>query len=544
MIKQMLFGTIGGLGLFIYGLQIMEEGLQKAAGDRMRKILKALTRNALMGTLVGAIITSIIQSSSATTVMVIGFVNAGLMTFTQSLGVIFGANIGTTVTAQIIAFKLTDYALLFIALGFVLHFYSPKKFWKSLGICLLGFGLLFFGLHIMKGAIKPLSKGPSIRDIFRRFSENPLLGLLTGAIVTAVLQSSSATVGMVLALASANLLSLAGAIPLILGSNIGTCATALLASIGATKPAKQVAVAHVFFNIIGAFIFLPFLSSFEALIRLTSKDLLRQIANAHTLFNVMGTILFFPFVNQFAQLINVLVRGEEKEVEYAPKYLEEHLLNSPSMAIAVATKETIHTLEIARDMVRFAFEGFLTDDYKLFAKVERREQVVDNLRLAVTNYLIGLMEKDLNFQESRKIPALIHVINDVERIGDHAINLKELAEQKANRSIPFSDLALKEIQELYKQISQMIAVTLQALSQNNIHQAKIIFQKESEINSFRDRLKDSHIKQLEQGSCDAFSGLIFLDLVSNFEKIGDHLTNVGQAVTDALQWNGKDFIGD
>ena len=227
MVKQIVFGTAGGLGLFIYGLQLMEVGLQKAAGSRMQKILKALTRNVLMGTFVGAVITALIQSSSATTVMLIGFVNAGLMTFTQSLGVIFGANIGTTITAQIIAFKLTDYALLFIALGFVFFYYSSKKFWKSFGLCVLGFGLLFFGLHVMKEAISPLSQGTYILNIFQRFSEIPLLALFTGAMVTAVIQSSSATVGMVLALASAGLLPLKGALPLILGCNIGTCATAL-----------------------------------------------------------------------------------------------------------------------------------------------------------------------------------------------------------------------------------------------------------------------------------------------------------------------------
>ncbi|MCX7661622.1 MAG: Na/Pi cotransporter family protein, partial [Candidatus Omnitrophica bacterium] len=347
MIKELIFGIVGGLGLFIYGIWEMSEGLHKASGERMRRILHNLTGSPLKGVLVGAGITSVIQSSSATTVMVVGFVNAGLMTLRQALGVIFGANIGTTITAQLIAFKLTDYALLIIGLGMLVVFISKKKTHKYVGEFLLGFGILFLGLNILTKAVKPLGGYAWFNNLFIRFGKNPILGIFAGALVTAILQSSSVTTGMVLGLAMANLIDLTSALPLILGCNIGTCVTALIASVGTSISAKRAAIAHLMFNVIGVVIFLPILSIFRNFILHTSGSLARQIANAHTFFNVINTIIFLPFVGLYVKFLNKIVKGkEEEEMEYLPKYLERHLLNTPPIAIEAAIKEIIRTLNL------------------------------------------------------------------------------------------------------------------------------------------------------------------------------------------------------
>ncbi len=313
MSKELIFGIIGGLGLFIYGIWEMSEGLHKASGERMRKILHSLTGSPIRGVLVGAGITSLIQSSSATTVMVVGFVNAGLISLIQALGVIFGANIGTTITAQLIAFKLTDYALPIIGLGMLIIFIAKKKSHKYIGEFLLGFGILFLGLDILTKVVKPLGQYPWFNNLFITFGNNQLLGILAGAIVTAILQSSSVTTGMVLGLAMANLIDLKAAIPLILGCNIGTCVTALLASIGTGISARRAAVAHIMFNVGGVVIFLPFLGFFRNLVAHTSGEIPRQIANAHTVFNVINTIIFLPFVRPYANLLTKVVKGKEEE---------------------------------------------------------------------------------------------------------------------------------------------------------------------------------------------------------------------------------------
>jgi phosphate:Na+ symporter len=537
--KDVIFGIVGGLGLFVYGIHLMGEGLQKAAGNRIRQILRSLTKNALMATLVGAIVTALIQSSSATTVLAIGFVNAGLMTLEQTIGVIFGANVGTTVTAQIIAFKLTDYALPVLGIGFGMHFFCKKKFWKDIGIFLLGFGMLFLGLSIMTSVVKPFAQNPAIRGSFIRFSNNTILALLIGIIVTGIVQSSSATTGIVLALAAVNLITLDGAIPLILGCNIGTCITALLASIGTSINAKRTALAHVFFNVIGSLIFLIFLRPFKLLVIHTSTDLVRQCANAHTLFNIIGTAIFLPFTGVYTKFIKKIMKGKEaEEIEYIPTYLENHLLNTPAIAIDAATKEIIRTLKLARKMIIDSMQGFFEGDMSYLDKIDQEEEAVDGRRLDITNYLVELMQRELNEEVSRKIPAMIHVINDIERIGDHAVNLKSFAKQKRELNLCFTEPAISELKIAYKELLEMLDVTIQALSSNDIRKASIILDKEDIINRLRDEYKSNHIKRLENGECNVLSGVVFIDIMANFEKIGDHLTNVGQAITEGLQWDG------
>lgn len=537
MIKELIFGIVGGLGLFIFGIHMMGEGLHKALGDKMRKILGALTGNPLRGFAVGTGVTAIIQSSSATTVMVVGFVNAGLMTLKQAVGVIFGANVGTTMTGQLIAFKLTDYALPIIGIGMALNIFLKNKKFKHFGQFLLGFGILFLGLQIMTATVKPFGSSEIARQFFINFSRNPLLGVLAGLIVTLIVQSSSVTVGMVIALASVGLLNLESAIPIILGDNIGTCITAFIASIGTSLSARRAAVAHIMFNVIGTVIALALLPLYKILVVHTSSNIMRQCANAHTIFNVANALLFLPFTGLFATLMTKIVPGEDVIEEFGPKYLEKHLLYTPAIAIIAAKKEIIHTLQIAMKMTEHSMRGFFNNDLKVLDKVSRREEIVDSLRLEITNYLVELMQQELSEEESKKIPALIHVINDIERIGDHAENLKDLAEIKISQKMPFSEMAHKELQDIMAQIMNMCQLTVTALETNHSNDADKIIEMEEVINSMRNQLRKNHVKRLEQGLCKVLSGVVFLDMVSNFEKIGDHLNNIGQAVKYQLQWN-------
>ena len=537
MLREIIFGVVGGLGLFIYGIREMSEGLHKASGERMRRIMNNFTGHPIKGVAVGAGITSLVQSSSATTVMVVGFVNAGLMTLVQALGVVFGANIGTTITAQLIAFKLTDFALPVIGLGMFAMLFSRRKLHKNIGEFLLGFGILFLGLSILTSVVKPLGQYPQFNNILLSFSRNPILGVMAAAAVTAIFQSSSITTGMVLSLSMAGLINLQTALPLILGCNIGTCVTALIASIGTGISAKRASLAHIMFNVLGVVIFFPFLGIFGRLVSYTSADIPRQIANAHTFFNVINTLIFLPFLRPFANLLTRMIKSKdgEEEMEYLPKYLDRHLLNTPPIAIDASIKEIIRTLGITQKMVASAMQSFFKNDDRSLDKIAQREEAVDSLREAITNYLVELMQQELGASESRKIPALIHVVNDVERIGDHAENLRDLTEQKIEGRMLFSSCALDELKKMYYDLSSMIDSSIKALSDTNIDEAKVVLKKESHINTLRDRLKENHVRRLEKGDCNVLSGVVFLDIVSNLEKIGDHLTNVGQAVRDGLQ---------
>jgi len=536
MIRETIFGVVGGLGLFIFGIHLMGAGLHKASADKIRKILAALTSTPFMGMLVGAGVTSLIQSSSATTVMLVGFVNAGLMTLRQAIGVILGADIGTTITAQLIAFKLTDYALPIIGLGMAMNIFAKKKFYKSIGEFLFGFGILFLGLKILTGSVEPFGASESVRNAFIIFSKSPITGIATGMMVTMIVQSSSVTVGLVLALASTGLIDLSGAIPLILGDNIGTCITALLASMGTTISAKRTAIAHVTFKVIGVVLLLIFLPYYQKLIAATATNIMRQCANAHTIFNVMITMLFLPLAGVLARTIEKVVPGKETVVEAGPKHLEKHLLNTPVLALQAGIYETIHTLNLVKEMIDDAIEGFMKNDIKALDKVAQGEEAVDSLRMAVSNYLVELMQRELSEEESKKIPSLLHIINDVERIGDHAENLRDLAERKIDEKLPFSKMAISEIRQIQGEIDQMVEEAISALKTNEVKEAQKVIERESQVNLLRDKLNQNHVKRLEDGTCKVLSGIVFLEMVSNLEKIGDHLTNIGQAVISPLQW--------
>ncbi len=539
MIRELVFSVIGGLGLFIYGIHLMGEGLQNAAGDRLRRLLKALTKNTFSGTLLGAGITAIIQSSSATTVMVVGFVNAGLMSLAQAIGVIFGANIGTTITAQIIAFKLTAIALPAIAIGACLYLFSPKRFWKFLGLFCLGFGILFLGLKIMTSMIKPFAGDPVIQNVFVQFSKNPFLGILIGAGVTALFQSSSVTTGMIITLASVGLFDLQGAIPLIFGCNIGTCVTAMLASLGTTISAKRAALAHVLFNIMITVLFLPTLPFYHKIIALTSGDIARQVANAHTLFNVVGTIVLVPFASVYAKVVTRVLPGKDTIIDNQPQFLEKHLLFTPLAAFDASIKEVVRMTELARGMMSDTMKGFFKEDVKALSLVPKKEVALDHLQEAVTNYLMELMQKEISPEIANKIPSLLHSVNDIERMGDHCENIMELAERKISSGFPFSKEAEKELEEMFSLVDNMAQATISSLDNDSVEDAQKVLDLEKEVDKFTQKLRENHINRLSGGQCKVLSGIVFLDLISNFEKIADHLTNVAQAMLGKLQWTAE-----
>ncbi|MEA3560366.1 MAG: Na/Pi cotransporter family protein, partial [Candidatus Omnitrophota bacterium] len=538
---DVVFNIIGGLGLFIYGIHLMGEGLQKIAGAKLRQILKILADKPIKGVILGTGITVLIQSSSATTVMVVGFVNAGLMTLTQSVGVIMGANIGTTVTAQLIAFKITQYTLPAIGAGLALNLFAKKKIIKDTGQFILGFGILFLGFQIMKSPMTALRASGVLEAYFMRFSNNPFLALLAGLVATMILQSSSATIGIVMALAVAGL-SFRAAIPILLGCNIGTCVTVSLASIGATLNAKRAALAHVIFNVIGAmmvFSILPFYVNFiqwlTGFLSFNSGSIDRQIANAHTIFNIANTIFLLPFVGLMVKVIRIVIPGEDKIAEGGPRYLEEHLLNTPSIAIEQTRKEILRMLSIAREMVRNGMNGFFNKDKKSLLKIPPQEAAVDNLQEAITHYLVRISERDLSSRQSEQLPALMHAVNDIERIGDHAENLAELAEREINKKLSFTKMAVEELHRMYDAVDKMINETFRAFEANDFSLAQEVLAREGKVNSLYKQLRQNHIQRLNQGTCYVLSGIVFLDLLNNFEKMGDHLANIAEATSDILQ---------
>jgi len=544
MYKELLFGLIGGLGLFIVGIKFMGDGLQKFAGNQIRKILSKLTNNRFMGVAVGALVTSIIQSSSATTVIVVGFVNAGLMTLMQAIGVIFGANIGTTITAQIIAFNLTGYALPIIAIGSGFYLFGKTTKQKNIGEFLFGFGILFLGLNLMTLSVKPLGSSELIKNAFVTLGQNPILGVLVGLLVTAIVQSSSVTVGLTMALAAAGLLNIYTAVPIVLGDNIGTTATAWLASLNTNIYAKRAAASHTLFNVLGTIVALIFLPLYMKLVLMTSGDTIRQIANFHSMFNIINTILFIGFVPLFAKTVTWLIRGKEPFMSYGTSCLEKKLLATPSIAIESAKKEIVHMAKIVRKMLKDTKDAFMYNDKKYLADVDSEEKAVDQLQAEITDYLVMITQQELSEEESSKIPALLHAVNDIERVGDHCMTLMELAERKIDNKLKFSKFAMNEIRSMYDDLDEMIKNVITALSADNKKAAYKVLDIEDRMNKKTNRYRENHLNRLKKGVCLHLSGVVFMDYIMNLERMADHATNVAQAVLGKLSWNNnKDHHG-
>ncbi|WP_422443679.1 Na/Pi cotransporter family protein [Thermoanaerobacterium sp. DL9XJH110] len=535
-----IFTLFGGLGLFIYGMKLMGEGLERAAGDRLRNLLELLTRNRILGVLIGTLVTAIIQSSSATTVMVVGLVNAGLMDLMQAIGVIMGANIGTTMTAQLIAFKLTKLALPSIGLGTAVFIFGRQKTQKFIGQVILGFGLLFFGMQTMEVALKPLAGMPGFVSFMANFGKTPLLGVFAGFITTGIVQSSSATIGILQALADQGVVNISIALPILFGDNIGTCVTALLASIGANITARRAALLHLTFNIIGTLIFLLILPVVQVLISYTSSDPVRQIANAHTFFNVTNTIIQLPFAFLLVRLVTYLIPGNPDVIERGVKYIDDRLLETPSIAMVQVKKEISRMGQLSLETLKDAINIFLYYNEQKDKLAREKESVINELAREITRYLALLSRQSLPSDESNLITNMINAVNDMERVGDHAMNILELAEYKDEHRLPFSNEALKELVEMSAKVQETFSLAVEAFSNYDKNIASKIVVNEEEIDNMEKELRAHHIKRLNEGKCNPSSGVIYLDVLNNLERVGDHAFNLASYILH-IDKNYKDL---
>ncbi|MDP8211787.1 MAG: Na/Pi cotransporter family protein [Candidatus Zapsychrus exili] len=549
MSDNLVFLLVGGLGFFFFGMKTMGEGLKKIAGEKLKNFLHNVTKLPIIGVCVGAFVTCLVQSSSATTVMVVGFVNAGLLSLRQAISVIMGANIGTTITAWLVSsmsvFNITAYALPSVGIGFAVMTLAKSRKTKHWGQILLGFGLLFIGLHFMKDAFNPLKESEIIKQVFMSFSNNPILGVLAGLIFTLLLQSSSATIAIIQVLAFNGVLDLNAAIPLILGDNIGTTITAQLAAIGTNVNARRAAMSHTIFNVAGAlymlaFVYLGWVNKFIDIAipgEITTINIMFYIAISHTAIKLLNTAIFLPFIDFIEKTSIWLVPQKGDAVDSGTQYLEKHLLNTPSLAFEQVYNETVYMLNIAKKAVNNASDGLMENNFKKLDKVAELEAATDSLQSEITQYLIELSQRTLLPEESEEFPVLIHNVNDIERIGDYSQNLAELARRKIEENLIFTDKAVEEIQILWKEIQDMGDEATEALSNNNIAVAKNMLKREEHINNLHDKYKQSHITRLHEGICNLNSGFIFVEIVDNLEKIGDRLTNIAQSVIGKMKWD-------
>ncbi|NLM14210.1 MAG: Na/Pi cotransporter family protein [Epulopiscium sp.] len=539
---KIIFALIGGLGLFIYGMQIMAEGLQKSAGNKMKKLLEILTNNRIMGVLVGAVVTAIIQSSSATTVMVVGFVNAGLMTLAQAAGVIMGANIGTTVTGWIVSsaewakfLKPSELAPLAIAVGVTLMLFAKKKTLKQIGEIIAGFGILFVGLEMMGDAVKPLRNSPVFAEAFLTLGHNPLLGIFAGFAVTAIIQSSSASVGILQTLAAASLVPWNAAVYIIMGQNIGTCVTALLSSIGATKVAKRAAYVHLLFNVIGTIIFsIVGITYFYFINPTFGAELISmtEISVVHTIFNIANTIILFPFGGMLVYLSGKLVRGKDEEDESGLRHLDERILETPTFAVENAIKEVVRMGQMAAENVKVAMEALLEKDEKKVEQVLKREKSINVLNRTITPYLVKISNSPINEKQGALVTGLLHIVGDIERVGDHAENIAELAQFAIEEKVQLSDSAVLELKTMAEKCIECFEDAIRAREESNPELAKTIEPHEDIVDKMEKELRQRHIDRLSKNACSATSGIVFLDVISNLERISDHASNIALSVLD------------
>ena len=545
---NLIFGIVGGLGLFFFGMQTMSDGLKKIAGDRLKKILHMATKVPIIAVLVGAAVTCFIQSSSATTVMVVGFVNAGLLSLKQAISVVIGANIGTTFTAWLVSsmsvFKVSQYALPTVGIGFALMKLGRTRNMRFWGQVMMGFGFLFLGLSFMKDAFGPLKKSQELKDIFVMFSDNPILGVLVGLVFTVLLQSSSATIAIVQVLAFGGVISFESAIPIILGDNIGTTITAQMAAFGTNLNARRTAMSHTLFNVIGVAYMLVFVyagwitkaTNFIIPGGVTTKNVMFCIAVFHSAFNVINTLVFLPFLGLLEKASILLVPKKKGAVEMGTQYLEKHLLDTPPIALEQARKEAVRMLDMALSAVNSSIRSFFDNDKRPLKSIDNLEQAVDNLQSEITQYLVELSQRTLSPEESEELPVLIHSVNDIERIGDHSENIKEMAERKIEEKLLFSEGAINGLASMWEELKEMASEVRVSLDKEDKDLAKGVFEREKRINEFQEILKVQHVDRLNSGSCDIKSGIVFIDLVDNFEKIADHLTNIAQGVVEELRW--------
>ncbi|AND41521.1 MULTISPECIES: Na/Pi cotransporter family protein [Cytobacillus] len=534
-VQQMLFEFLGGLGIFLYGIKFMGDGLQKSAGDRLRDLLDRFTTNPIMGVLAGVLVTILIQSSSATTVITVGLVSAGFMTLRQAIGVIMGANIGTTVTAFIIGIDIGEYALPIIALGSILLFFFKSKKVHNAGQIVFGFGALFYGLELMSGGMKPLRTLEAFHDLTVSMSSNPILGVVVGTVFTVIVQSSSATIGILQGLFSEELINLDAALPVLFGDNIGTTITAVLAAIGASVAARRAAAVHVLFNLIGTTIFLILLKPFTLLIEtLQGKmDLNPEmtIAFAHGIFNSTNTLIQLPFVAVLAWIVTKLIPGEDAVAEYKAKHLDPVFIEqSPSIALGQAKEEVLRMGAFSLRGLEETVQYLKTGNQKHSESAYQLEDAINNLDRKITDYLIKLSTSSLSAHESNEHTVLMDTVRDIERIGDHFENVIELIDYKQANKVSITDSAMADLEQMFKLTISTVKEALQALDHNDKIAAEHVVKKEEEIDKMERKLRKQHILRLNEGVCSGQAGIVYVDIVSNLERIGDHAVNIAEAV--------------
>ena len=531
---QIAISLMGGLGLFLYGMNLMADGLQKSAGEKLKRIVELLTSNVLMGVLVGALVTAIIQSSSATTVMVVGFVNAGIMTLPQAIGVIMGANIGTTITAQLVSLDLVGIAPLALGIGIVIYLFSKNQKTKTIAEILIGFGILFIGMDFMKEAVKPLAEYKGFTDALVAFGNQPILGILLGFGITAIVQSSSASMGMLLALASQGLIPLTAALPILYGENIGTCVTSLISSIGASINARRAAVMHLVFNVIGTIVFMLILTKPITMIvqNLNPDDVSRQIANAHTLFNVINVILLLPFSKYIVKLTMKLMpeKEAEKDKNKTVQYIDERMMETPSIALSNTVKETLRMGEKAKLSLNNAMEGFLEKSKSKVDASFEEEKLINKLQKSILNYLLKLSKTSLNYDSRESVDLLFNTVNDIERVGDHAENIAELATSTIENNLNVSKDGVKELKELYEKVIETYNTALECMEKSDVDLACRVIKLEEQVDMIEKTCRVNHMRRLNENDCNIDAGVIFLDLLSNLERVADHSANIAQQV--------------
>jgi len=535
MISSVL-GLTGGLGLFLYGMFLMSDSLEKAAGPKLRNILEYLTKNRLMGILVGTGFTAVIQSSSATTVMVVSFVNARLMTLAQAAGVIMGANIGTTITSQLVSFNLTEVAPVFVIIGVIMALFFSNQNIKKIGLVLLGFGILFMGINIMGDSMKAVQDSPKLISIFSSLT-NPFIAMLIGLAVTAIVQSSSVTVSIVLLMAGGGLLQLPICLFIILGCNIGTCVTALLASLSGKKDAKRAAMIHLLFNIFGSLITFTVLTFgldyvIQFLQIISGSNIERQVANAHTLFKVFEVAVQFPFINYIVKLTYFLVPGEDPTGE--ENFVLQYIGTKSMLQPATASINIIHEIErmghMAIENLKLGMKALLEGDKELTEKVYATERYVNYLDKEITDTLVQVNQLELPIQDARNLGGLFHVVNDLERVGDHAENLADAAVMRIEDNVSFSKKGTKELQEMFDKTVLILNYSLDMFTHKNQEHLQEVLDLENRIDDMEEELQRSHIKRLTKGKCTPEAGIIFSDVISGLERVSDHATNIAFAI--------------
>lgn len=534
---------IGGLGMFIYGMQIMAQGLENAAGSKMKSLLEVLTKNKFFGVLLGAFITAVIQSSSATTVMVVGFVNAGIMNLTQAMGVIMGANIGTTVTGWLVssvewakALSPANIAPVAVMIGVIVMLTGKRRSTKDISSIIVGFGILFIGITTMSDAVEPLQQSEAFCNLFVTLGHSPFLGIVAGALVTAVIQSSSASVGILQSLAAAGLVPFNAAVYIIMGQNIGTCVTAIMSSIGAKKTAKTAAVMHLLFNIIGTIIFsVVAIVFFKVINPGFGEGLITQteISTVHTIFNIGTTILLFPVSDWIIKLAKKLEREDSDDVDEGQVLLDDRMLETPSIALQSTVSEMVRMGHVVRGAMNRTRDVLITKKREEIEKIREEETIADGLCKGITEYAIKLNTLSINEKEHQEVASILQIVSDIERVSDYCENISEFAENLKDQKASFSEIAREEIQQMEDVCIDCFRYAIEALEERSKEKAMKVIEKESQADELEIALRTAHMKRLARNECSTESGIVFLDALVCLERISDHARNIAEEILTA-----------